>query len=97
MKTKKKKKKKKKTFVELKTVIFQLKNGKSPGINAIPIEFYKSYYEYIKNDLLQLYNSTRFGKDNLTASMNQAIITLLPKNDKKENLKKLEANLSTML
>ena len=69
------------TFAELKTAIFQLENGKSPGIDGIPIEFYKSYYEYIKNDLLQLYNSI------LTTSMNQAIITLLPKNDKKENLK----------
>ena len=75
------------TFAELKTAIFQLENGKSPGIDGIPIEFYKSYYEYIKNDLLQLYNSILFGNDNLTTSMNQAIITLLPKNDKKENLK----------
>ena len=74
------------TFAELKTAIFQLENGKSPGIDGIPIEFYKSYYEYIKNDLLQLYNSILFGNDNLTTSMNQAIITLLPKNDKKENL-----------
>ena len=75
------------TFAELKTAIFQLENGKSPGIDGIPIEFYKSYYEYIKNDLLQLYNSILFRNNNLTTSMNQAIITLLPKNDKKENLK----------
>ena len=54
------------TFAELKTAIFQLENGKSPGIDGIPIEFYKSYYEYIKNDLLQLYNSILFGNDNLT-------------------------------
>ena len=52
------------------------------------MEFYKSYYEYIKNDLLQLYNSILLGNNNLTTSMNQAIITLLPKNDKNENLKK---------
>ena len=54
------------TFAELKTAIFQLENGKSPGIDGIPIEFYKSCYEYIKNDLLQLYNSVLFGNDNLT-------------------------------
>ena len=75
------------TFAELKTVIFQLENGKSPWIDGIPIEFDKSYYEYIKNDPLQLYNSILFGNGNLTTSMNQAIITLLPKNDKKEKLK----------
>ena len=85
------------TFAELKTAIFQLKNGKSPVIDGIPIEFYKSYYEYIKSDLLQLYNSILFGNNNLTTSINQAIITLLPKNDKKRKLKKLETNLSTMI
>ena len=56
-------------------------------MDGIPIEFYKSYFEYIKNDLLQLYNSILFGNDNLTTSMKQAIITLLLKNDKKENLR----------
>ena len=35
-------------FAELKTAIFQLGNGKSPGIDGIPIEFYKSYHEYIQ-------------------------------------------------
>ena len=35
-------------FAELKTTIFQLEDGKPPGIDGIPIEFYNSYYEYIK-------------------------------------------------
>ena len=42
------------TFAEQKTAIFQLKNGESPWTDEIPIDVYKSYYEYIKNDLLQL-------------------------------------------
>ena len=50
------------------------------------IELYKSYHEYIKSDLLQLYNSMLLENDNFTTSINQAIITLLPKNDRKENL-----------
>ena len=66
-------------------------------MDGIPIEFYKSYYGYTKNDLQQLYNLILFRNDNLTPSMNQVIINLLHKNDKKENLKNLEANLSTML
>ena len=35
------------TFAELKTAIFQVENGKSSGTDGIPIEFYKSNYEYI--------------------------------------------------
>ena len=63
---------------ELKIAIFQTENAKSPAIDALPIEFYKSQYEMIKNDLLQLYNSP---------SIIQAIINLIPKNDKEEHLK----------
>ena len=74
-------------FAKLKTAIYQLDNGKSTGIDGIPIEYFKSYYEYLKNDLLQLYNLILFENNNLTTSLNQAIITFLFKNDKKENLK----------
>ena len=61
-----------------------MENDKSPGIDKLPIEFYKSQYEIIKNDLLQIYNSVLFLNKNLSPSMTQVIITLLPKNDKKE-------------
>ena len=71
----------------MKTATFQMENDISPGIDGLPIEFYKSQYEIIKNDLLQIYNSILFLNENLPPSMTQAIITLLPKNDKKELLK----------
>ena len=71
------------TLTELKTAIFQMENGKSPGIDGLPIESYKSFYELFKNDLLQLYNSILFKNDNLTLSMTKAIINLIPKNDQK--------------
>ena len=61
-----------------------MENEKSPGIDKLPIEFYKSQNEVIKNDLLQIYNSVLFLNKNLPPSMTQVIITLLPKNDKKE-------------
>ena len=64
-----------------------MENGKSPRIDSLPIEFYKPQCEIIKNDLLQHYNFIIFRNENLTPSMNQAIITLIPKNDKKELLK----------
>ena len=64
-----------------------MENGKYPRIDGLLIEFYKPQYEIIKNDLLQHYNFILFQNENLTPSMNQAIITLIPKNDKKELLK----------
>ena len=64
-----------------------MENAKSPAINDLPIEFYKSQYDLIKNDLLQLYISIRFQNENLTPSMTKAIISLIPKKDKKEHLK----------
>ena len=64
-----------------------MENGKSPRIDGLLIEFYKPQYEIIKNDLLQHYNFILFQNENHTPSMNQAIITLIPKNDKKELLK----------
>ena len=64
-----------------------MENGKSPRIDSLLIEFYKPQCEIIKNDLLQHYNFILFRNENLTPSMNQAIITLIPKNDKKELLK----------
>ena len=64
-----------------------MENIKFPGIKGLPIEFYKSQYDILKHDLLQLYNSILFQNENLTPSMNQAIITLIPKNDQKELLK----------
>ena len=42
------------TLAELKTAIFQMENGKSPGIDCLPIEFYKTFHELFKTDLLQL-------------------------------------------
>ena len=78
---------KQKTLTELKNAFFQMENGKSPGIDDLPIELHKSQYEIIKNDLLELYNSILFKNENLSHSMNQAIITLLPKNKEKELLK----------
>ena len=64
-----------------------MENGKSPGINALPIEFYKSFYELIKTDLLHLYNSILFKDNDLTPSITKAIINLIPKNNAKEHLK----------
>ena len=56
-----------------------MENGKSPGIDGITIEFYKSLFDLIKSDLLQLDNSILFQDENLIPSMTKAIINLIPK------------------
>ena len=48
------------SLTELKTAIFQMENAISFGIDGLPIEFYKSQYELIENDILQSYNSILF-------------------------------------
>ena len=64
-----------------------MENDKSPGTDGIPIEFYKTFYEILGQDLLQLYNNILFIEKKSTRTMNQAIITLIPK---KGNLDKLK-------
>ena len=45
---------------ELKEAINQMENDKSPGIDGIPIEFFKTFYSKIEKDLLHLYNKILF-------------------------------------
>ena len=72
---------------ELKEAIDQMENDKSPGIDGIPIEFYKIFYDKIEKDLLQIYNNILFTEKKPTKTINQAIITLIPK---KGNLNQLK-------
>ena len=48
---------------------------KSPGIDGIPIEFQKEYY----NDLHLLYSNILFKDKQTPITMKQVIITLIPK------------------
>ena len=66
---------------ELKEAIGQMENDKSLGIDGIPIESYKIFDDKIENDLLQIYNNILFTKKKPTKTMNQAIITLIPKKE----------------
>ena len=72
---------------ELKETIYQMENEKSPGIDGIFIEFYKTFYEIIENNLIQLYNNILFTEKNITKTVQQAIRTLIPK---KGDLNKLK-------
>ena len=66
---------------ELQQAIHQMENVKSPGIDGIPIEFYKTFCEISESDLLEIYNNILFKEREITNTMHQAIITLIPKKD----------------
>ena len=72
---------------ELKQAIYQMQNDKSPGIDGIPVEFYKTFNETLENDLIQLYNNILFLEKSITNTMKQAIITLIPRKGDLNQLK----------
>ena len=54
-----------------------MENGKSPGLDGIPIEFYNKFLETI-----MLYSQKAFNEQlnkKMPKTWNQAIITLIPK------------------
>ncbi|MBN3292510.1 YTX2 protein, partial [Polypterus senegalus] len=66
------------TFAELTTALGQLKTGKVPGIDGIPVEFYKEFWDVIGLDLLEVFRWS-FKTGLLPQSCRRAVITLLPK------------------
>ena len=64
-----------------------MENSKSPGIDGIPIEFYKEFIEIIKKDLLKIFNEILFTNKKTPTTWNQAMITLIPKKGDTDYLK----------
>ena len=64
---------------KIEKAIFQMENQKSLGIDSLPIEYKKEFYEYLKDDLSKRFNML-FTEEQSLKTMNQAIITLVPKN-----------------
>ena len=63
---------------DLKSALFKSLNGKSPGNDGIPAEFYKTFWDVMGRDLFEVFQCA----DNLgilPKSMRQATITCLPK------------------
>lgn len=63
---------------ELKQAINQMENEKSPGIDGIPIEFYKLFRNSLKMTFYN-YTITLFIEKKTTKTKQQAIIILIPK------------------
>ena len=56
-----------------------MENRKSPGVDDIPIEFYKEFLETIILDLQKTFHETLFTNKKTPKTWNQAIIWLIPK------------------
>lgn len=64
-----------------------MEKGKNPGVDGLPKEFYKTYFELLQNDLQPLYNAILLYNEDLLKTMKVAIITLLPKNKETKHLR----------
>ncbi|TWW59346.1 Transposon TX1 uncharacterized 149 kDa protein ORF 2 [Takifugu flavidus] len=74
------------TLEELYVALMSLANGKAPGIDGIPVEFYKAFWSVVGKDMLEVFlESWRTGL--LPRSCRRAIITLLPKKGDLQDLK----------
>ena len=67
------------TKQELKTTLDRFENGKSPGYNGLPAEFYKFFRQNLEDDFEELANHILFTEKQTAPSMRKSIISLIPK------------------
>ncbi len=58
--------------------MMSMENGKSPGIDGLTVEFYKTLWPVIGEELLAVFNDS-LKRGLLPLSCRRAVITLLPK------------------
>ncbi|KAI5086087.1 hypothetical protein C0J45_23491, partial [Silurus meridionalis] len=63
---------------ELWKVLQIMEKGKAPGLDGLPIEFHKAFWEVLGEDLLDVLNES-IAEGFLPVSCRRAVITLLPK------------------
>lgn len=63
---------------ELSTAVKQLSTGRAPGIDGLPAEFYKHFWEALGADLHKVFNWS-FNNGKLPMSCTRAALSLLPK------------------
>lgn len=71
---------------EVFSALQSLESGKAPGIDGIPVDFYKAFWSEIGNDLLLVLKNS-LSKGHLPLSCRRAILTLLPKKGDLQEIK----------
>lgn len=66
------------TLQELTTAVMQMASGKSSGLDGLPAEFFKHFWNFLGHDLLDVFNES-FNNGTLPASCRRAVVSLLPK------------------
>ena len=73
------------TVDELSEAVRQLKSGKSPGLDGIPIELYSSFWHICKDDFMEMAN-TVLSEGTLSVSQQKGVIRLLHKQGSRSDL-----------
>uniref|UniRef100_A0A3Q3F5N5 Reverse transcriptase domain-containing protein n=2 Tax=Labrus bergylta TaxID=56723 RepID=A0A3Q3F5N5_9LABR len=71
---------------ELYSAVMSLQNGKAPGIDGLPVDFYKVFWSVLGEDLLEVLRDS-LERGRLPLSCRRAVITLLPKKGDLQDLK----------
>jgi hypothetical protein len=66
------------SYDELSTAVSKSNNNKSPGIDGLPSEFYKTFWTLIGKDFLEVFLSS-IEHSNLPLSCRRAVLTMIPK------------------
>ncbi len=71
---------------ELLNALKSMEGGKSPGIDGLPVEFFKEFWSELGDDLLSVLNES-LTEGFLPLSCRRAVITLLPKKGNLQEIK----------
>lgn len=71
---------------ELLTALKAMEGGKAPGMDGLPVEFYREFWAVLGNDLLCVLNES-ITEGLLPLSCRRAVITLLPKKGNLQDIK----------
>ena len=72
-------------IIEIQQALQTIENRKSPGIDRIPVEFHKEFFNLLKKDLQDIFNYVLFQQKTTPKTWNQAIISLILKETEKLN------------
>ena len=66
---------------EISEALKQMKNGKSPGIDGFPAEFFKTFWRKIKYFILKAYKCA-YNKGEMSTTLRHCLITCIPRGNK---------------